>query len=220
MKRAGCHQVRIPIESVSQMLLDDSWCRPTVEANQRALENCKKAGLTSLATLILGIPGESAATIDDTFEMLREAPPDAYSALPFTGELEDLPEVTPHRFGLITATVGASLYWRHDTMSCTEIGRHLRRFNQRMMRERVAVNAQLLYRGLLEYSPDDKGALLDFQEDVVRGHRLLHGVFERLIRWSEKKLEAEVERRIGTPLNAGALTISGPSGVATIADPA
>ncbi|HEY2518121.1 MAG TPA: radical SAM protein [Polyangiaceae bacterium] len=199
MKAAGCHQVQIGVESGNQAQLDNMNKRTTVRANQTALRNCRAVGITSLATVIVGFPGETRATLDDSFACLQDSPPDVYYLAPFNTRVEYVPILQPDsraRFGIVTQTDGRSSapYWKHASMSCTEIGAHARRIHRRMADERVALEGTLFYAGLLGFDARDREALLDFQRDVWTGMPLLRLTMDRLGAWAQKKLEADVER--------------------------
>jgi anaerobic magnesium-protoporphyrin IX monomethyl ester cyclase len=202
MRRAGCIQVQIGLESGNQRQLDNMNKKCTVEQNRIALENCRKAGIASVTTVIIGFPGETPDSIDDTFRLLKETPPDLYYAAAFNTRFEYVPileKEQAERFGLQTLRGGHSSipYWRHDSMSSTEVAHWQRRFSRRMAEERVSLDGMLFYSGFLGYRAEQRADLLDFQRDLYRGGPLLRGLFGRLDRWAHARLEADVERVFG-----------------------
>ena len=72
----GCVEVGVGIESNSQVMLDVMNKKTTVQQNRDAIINCKEAGLSIKCFLILGTPGESKETLDETFQMFKELQPD------------------------------------------------------------------------------------------------------------------------------------------------
>ena len=199
MKRAGCHQVQIGVESGSQAQLDNMNKRCTVEANKLALRNCREVGITTLATVIVGFPGETAETIEQSFQCLRESPPDIYYLAPFNTRVEYVPILNDEsraRFGIETETDGRSSapYWRHDTMECTEVGEHIRRFHRRMAEDEVALEGTVFYTGLLSFDARDREHLLDFQRDVSRRHPVVRWTVGRLNAWAQRRLERDARR--------------------------
>lgn len=72
----GCIEVGVGIESNSQEMLDVMNKRSTVEQNRAALQNCREAGLSVKAFLLLGAPGESPVTLGETQRLLEEERPD------------------------------------------------------------------------------------------------------------------------------------------------
>ncbi len=77
-------------------------------------------------------------------------------------------------------------------MSCTEVGRHVRALDRRLMRDRVALNAAIFYPSLLAYTPDLREPLLDFQRRATLGHPLLERSFDLAHRWIDRRLERSV----------------------------
>jgi hypothetical protein len=199
MKRAGCHQVQIGYESGSQAQLDHMNKRNTVEQNQRAIANCRKVGITSLATIIIGFPGETEETLRETFERFKEMPPDIYHMAPFNTRVEYVPILSPEsrsRFGLKTVSGGRSSapYWKHDSMSCTEVAGHVEWIGRRIAEEKIALEGTLFYEGLLGFDARDREALLEFQKDVYTKHPLARRIFSRLNAWVQRKLDLDVAR--------------------------
>lgn len=80
---AGCREIAFGIESGSQEILDRINKGSTVENNKVAIHNAKMAGLTVKAFLMVGNPGESAQTIEDTKKFMKETNPDQYTLFTF-----------------------------------------------------------------------------------------------------------------------------------------
>lgn len=197
MKEAGAHQVQIGIESGDAQLLDNMDKACTVEANARALRNCRKHGLTSIVSLIVGFPGETPETLDRTFRFLAESPPDFYFLATFSTRVAGVPLLRPEnreRFGLRVMENLRSMapYWEHATMSSAEVGNHVRALDRRLMRERIALNAALFYPALLSFHPEQRDALLDFQQRTATGHPLLRRGFDLANRWVDGRLRRAV----------------------------
>lgn len=199
MREAGCIQVQIGIESGDQGQLDRMNKRTTVRDNVRALATCRDAGLTTLVSLVVGFPGETAATLRTTCDMLAEAPPDFHFLAAFSTRVATVPILQPEqaqRVGLVTDVNPRTVspYWRHDTMSCTEVGAHVRWMTRELARRRVSLDASLFYQGILHYTPALRAELLDFQAGALGGHPLLARAFERLHRWIDDRLQRDVAR--------------------------
>jgi hypothetical protein len=203
MKRAGCHQVQIGIESGNQQILDNMNKKCTVEKNRRGLRNCREIGLTTLVTVIVGFPGETEATVRDTFEFLRTSPPDVFYVAPFSTWAEKVPilnERNRQRFSIVTLASDVpspAPYWKHATMSCADVGHWMRWLNRRLMEERVALEGFLFYKGLLDYDARDREALLDFQYDVATKHAPLHTLVSGLDALVHRALARDVQKRLG-----------------------
>lgn len=180
MKQAGAHQVQIGIESGDQQLLDNMDKQCSVESNHAALANCRALGLTSVVSLIVGFPGETPASIDRSFQFLKATPPDFYFLATFSTRALGVPvlnEANRRRFGLDTDVSLRTVapYWRHATMSSTEVGGHVRALHRRLMGERVALNAAIFYSGMLNFDATQREALLDYQQRANDRHPLLRG---------------------------------------------
>jgi anaerobic magnesium-protoporphyrin IX monomethyl ester cyclase len=76
LARAGCVQVAWGIESGCQKMLDRMNKRVTVEDNRNVIAWAKKHGITTRAFLILGFPGETKETIEETKRFILEVDPD------------------------------------------------------------------------------------------------------------------------------------------------
>lgn len=88
MRDAGCWAVAYGVESGSQLVLDRAHKRATLQQARDAVRWTREAGLKSMAHVIVGLPGETVGTVDETSRFLREIEPDyvqVYCAVPFPG---------------------------------------------------------------------------------------------------------------------------------------
>jgi radical SAM superfamily enzyme YgiQ (UPF0313 family) len=76
MKRAGCHTLMFGIESASEKLLKDYQKNIRLDAIRKALALCRKMGIRTVGTFILGFPEETAADIEATIKFSLELPLD------------------------------------------------------------------------------------------------------------------------------------------------
>lgn len=208
MKEAGAEQVQIGIESGDPVLLDNMDKACTVEANARALENCRRHGLTSVVSLIVGFPGETAESLERTYRFLAATPPDFYFLATFSTRIAGVPLLRPEnreRFGLRVRDGRRSMapYWEHATMSCAEVSAHVRALDRRLMRDRVALNAAVFYPALLAYAPEHREPLLDFQRRAATRHPLLAGAFDLVNGWIGRRLRRAVREHFAGETAAG-----------------
>ncbi len=199
MKDAGCIQVQIGIESGSQVILDNMNKRCTVEQNAAAIENCRKVGITSLVTVIIGYPGDTAAYSLETFNFLKAHQPDFYYSAPFNTRIEYIPILNAEnraKYGILTSqgVTSSAPYWKHNTMSSTELAERLRWFNKKMQTEKVAMEGSLFYKIILNYEPSQRQSLLDYQQDIANSYSGMRWLFTKLLLWTQKHLERDVER--------------------------
>lgn len=66
LAKAGCVEVAFGAESGSQQILDRIDKKTTVQQNYDCVRHCKDHGITVKAFLMIGLPGETRATIADT----------------------------------------------------------------------------------------------------------------------------------------------------------
>jgi len=88
MVKAGCRLVSFGVESGSDKVLGRIGKGTTVEQNKRAIMLAKKVGLLVAVSVIIGYPGETPETVNETLRFLWETrPDDAYIcfATPYPG---------------------------------------------------------------------------------------------------------------------------------------
>lgn len=198
MKAAGAYQVQIGIESGDQGQLDRMNKACSVESNHQALINCRSHGLTSVISLIVGYPGETTQTLENTYQFMKATPPDFYFLATFSTRVANVPMLqSPLReqFGLQVDPSLHSMapYWRHDTMSCVEVGEQLRNLDQRLMQNKVALNASLFFKNLLNFEPSLRKSLLDLQARAT--HRPLFTKFvSALGKYMDRRMDLDLNR--------------------------
>lgn len=80
---AGCREIEFGIESGSQKILNNIHKDVTVEQNRNAIKNAKSVGLIVKAFLMVGNPGETAETIEETKQFIVDADPDQFTLFTF-----------------------------------------------------------------------------------------------------------------------------------------
>jgi hypothetical protein len=147
----------------------------------------------------VGYPGETDETMGRTLDFLRNHPPDFFFLAPFSTRATGVPllsAVNRARFQLETTNhlrTGAP-YWRHRTMSSTEMGNHVRSLHRTLMSEKIALHAALYHHRLLDYRPDERATLLEEQRQVSAHTPLRGWVFDRLNAFVDKRLAKDVAR--------------------------
>ncbi len=76
MKKAGCHTIMFGIETLNENLLKKYKKDITIEQIKNALILCKKKGIRTVGTFIIGLPGDTPETIQYTIDMATEMPLD------------------------------------------------------------------------------------------------------------------------------------------------
>ncbi|MDZ7615463.1 MAG: radical SAM protein [Patescibacteria group bacterium] len=75
MKAAGVRQIIYGFESGSQVVLDSMNKKTTVEMNRRAVDLTKKVGIACYGEIMVGMPGETPDTVNETLAFLLEKKP-------------------------------------------------------------------------------------------------------------------------------------------------
>jgi len=71
LREAGCAMICFGLESGNQKVLDLANKRATVEGARRAVELSKAAGIAPLGSFILGLPGETRETMEETISFAQ-----------------------------------------------------------------------------------------------------------------------------------------------------
>ncbi len=74
-KAAGCVEIGFGVESGSQKVLDLAKKGITLDQIRKAFALCRKHGMKSIASVILGLPGETEETVAETFRFIAEIDP-------------------------------------------------------------------------------------------------------------------------------------------------
>ncbi|MGD0645687.1 MAG: radical SAM protein [Candidatus Bathyarchaeia archaeon] len=94
MKAANCQLVSFGVESCCQEILDAMKKGTNVQQNVIAIKWAKEVGLSVAVSLIVGYPGETQESLNQTFDFVRRAEPDdvyLYLATPYPNtELRDI----------------------------------------------------------------------------------------------------------------------------------
>lgn len=86
MKDANCQLINFGVESASQKILNAMKKGTTVQQNEAAIIMAKEAGLSVTVSLVLGYPGETKETIQQTIYFIKKTEPDdlyLFLATPF-----------------------------------------------------------------------------------------------------------------------------------------
>ena len=204
IKEAGAHQVHVGIESGDARILANMNKACSVESNALALRHCRRYGLTTAVSVIVGFPGETRESLENTYGFLEKNPPDFYFLATFSTRASGIPILEPQareRFGLRVSNNARNMapYWEHRTMSCREVGNHVRELDTRLMKNKVALNAVLFYPGMLSYAAEHRESLLELQRRAATRHPAQKLLFDVAHAFVDRRLEASVRDSLGTP---------------------
>lgn len=110
MRDAGCVQIVYGLESGNQQILDNLCKGTTVEQNVEAIRLTMEAGIEAKAAVIVGSPGETWETVQDTVDMVEEIMPDEVIICIFTPYPGSPVWDDPDAFGMKILTRDVSEY--------------------------------------------------------------------------------------------------------------
>jgi anaerobic magnesium-protoporphyrin IX monomethyl ester cyclase len=121
MKTAGCHLISIGVESGSPAILQNIKKGITIDRIRSAFRMAKKVGLQTRAFIMVGNPGESYSTLDDTIRLLLDIRPDHVAVgqtvvMPGTELWEELSKDTPDDSVWLDEDVIYPMYGSGDTV--------------------------------------------------------------------------------------------------------
>ncbi|MDI6754215.1 MAG: radical SAM protein [Thermodesulfobacteriota bacterium] len=120
LKEAGCAMICFGLESGNQEILDLANKRTTLEKARRAMQYCRDAGIAPLGSFILGLPGETRETMEETlsFAQSLEIPYGFHVLSPFPGtRIREKAE----EYGIKILTDDWSLYDADHAVTETEV---------------------------------------------------------------------------------------------------
>jgi hypothetical protein len=123
MKRSGCRGVFLGVESASDAILKAMQKGAAADAYRNGIRWLRDAGITTVGSFVLGFPGETRQTVDQTHEFIVNAGLDYYYIQPFYY----LHHAPIHQKAKRFQLKGEGLFWTHGTMTSTEALEHIHR---------------------------------------------------------------------------------------------
>lgn len=116
MAESNCFGSLLGIESGDPTILTNMNKRATPEAYEESIRQLKANGVTTYGMFFVGFPGETEATVTNTFEFIKRTEPDFFvTGQWYCDSLSPIAERAAE-FGL----VGAGYNWKHNTMNWRE----------------------------------------------------------------------------------------------------
>jgi radical SAM superfamily enzyme YgiQ (UPF0313 family) len=140
MRRAGCFAVCFGVESGDDLILKKMNKGHTVADAYEGVRIAKKHGLFCHANFIVGYPGETRETYENTLEFIDRARPDAVNFSQFRVE-HDTIVYGKKEFAL----EGFGLTWKHKTMNSKMADQLVIEANERLLRAGLCLNSELTF---------------------------------------------------------------------------
>ena len=110
--RSGCTGVFLGIESGDNRMLKEMYKTATVEKYTYGLNKLREHGIFSYASFIIGFPGETEESAENTLRFIDEARPTFYCLESYFHDKKVPIADRAQEFGL----TGSSYAWKHNTM--------------------------------------------------------------------------------------------------------
>ncbi len=121
MAESGCKGVFLGIESGSPTILKNMNKSATIEKYAKGIEWLRQYGIMTFGSFIVGFPGETEATVQETVDFIRETKPDYYRAQMWYCE-----PGTPIQNQRAEYDInGQGFVWNHRTMDSLEAMDHI-----------------------------------------------------------------------------------------------
>ena len=123
MAESGCKGVFLGVESGSPSILVNMNKSATIEKYQQGIEWLRKYGILTFASMITGFPGETATTVNETINFIRQTKPDYYRSQMWYCEPGTPIENQREQYKI----EGEGFVWNHATMDSLEAMDHIDR---------------------------------------------------------------------------------------------
>lgn len=108
----GCRHIAFGVESGSQVILERMRKGQTVDQIREGIANAKAAGLIVRVYLIVGFPGETWKTVQETVDLILECTPDEFSVYPLIPYPGTPLYQRPEEFGITAIHADFSQYFQ------------------------------------------------------------------------------------------------------------
>lgn len=167
MKHSGCFALDIGVESGAPSILKKMGRNYSKEQIISVAKAARELDMITDFNIVVGFPGETVETVEQTIDMLQEAKPDAFSCFVLF--------VAPHmaiseyrvRYGLL----GSGLSWSHTTMTSEDAYKALERISQSVTSSCSFPGAESFacYLAAIGYSPKQIRVFLKATTQLARG---------------------------------------------------
>jgi radical SAM superfamily enzyme YgiQ (UPF0313 family) len=166
MKRAGCFAVFFGVESGDDEILKKMNKGYTSKVANEGIQIAKRHGLATHASFIVGYPGETRETFENTLEFIIKAKPDTVNLGQFRVE-HDTIVYSRNEFQL----EGLGMQWQHVTMDSQMADALVIEGNQRLLENGICLGTECGYPTFMGLGQSVESALQIMQDlDTVGMH--------------------------------------------------
>lgn len=123
MAESGCKGVFLGVESGSPSVLKNMNKAATIERYAEGIKRLKAHGILTFGSFIIGFPGETQETVDETIEFIKQTRPDYWRAQMWYCEPGTPIERQRDKYEI----TGNGFVWSHSTMESLEAMDHIER---------------------------------------------------------------------------------------------
>ena len=123
MAESGCKGVFLGIESGSPTILTNMNKAATIEKYHRGIEMLRQRNIMTFGSFIVGFPGETEETVEETISFIKDAKPDYYRAQMWYCEPGTPIQNEREKYDIN----GEGFVWSHRTMDSLEAMDHIDR---------------------------------------------------------------------------------------------
>jgi radical SAM PhpK family P-methyltransferase len=123
MAESGCAGVFLGIESGSPTILENMDKAATIEKYARGIELLRDRGILTFGSFIIGFPGETDRTVQETLDFILDNRMDYYRAQMWYNEAGTPIHRQHEKYGIY----GDGFVWEHNTMDSLEAMDHIER---------------------------------------------------------------------------------------------
>lgn len=162
MRRSGCRGVFLGIESASEAVLSNIGKGARVENYARGIHWLKEAGITTVGSFVVGFPGETAETLQQTEAFINDSGLDFY----FMQLFYYLHHTPVHEQAGKYRLKGRGLLWSHSTMDWQTAAGHMERMFLRIGTPAVHQDYNLWEIAFLESKGFDRRQIREYRATI------------------------------------------------------
>ena len=162
MRRTGCRGVFLGIESAAKTVLSNIGKGACAENYARGIRWLKEAGITTVGSFIMGFPGETAETLQETEAFINDAGLDFY----FMQLFYYLHHTPVHEQAAKYRLKGRGLLWSHSTMDWQQAAGHMEQMFLRIRTPAVHQDYNLWEIAFLESKGFDQRQIREYRATI------------------------------------------------------